>query len=132
MREGVSREATIGWRSTKDRHWIVWAVCPGFGTAEARAFDAFEALCLVREQLEPYGWSLGVVGAQRDVWPSGMSRDQGGGAVAYRLGDRGAEEHVQVFEPADPSTTTTVAEQQATAEDHYRRWMPDVPEISVR
>lgn len=55
----------------------------------------------------------GVVGAQRDVWPSGMSRDQGGGLVAYRMTAEGAAGFVDTFEPADPATVVTLAEQRA-------------------
>lgn len=80
---------------------------------EVRADDAFEALCRIRDELEPSGWRIGVAGAQRDVWPSGMSRDQGGGLVAYRMTAGGAAGIVDTFEPVDPVTVTTIAEQRA-------------------
>ena len=114
-RDGVVHEATVSWR-LEGTVWIVTVESPELGSVEARADDAFEALCLVREQLEPAGWRLGVAGAQVDVWPSGMARDQGGGLRAYRLTDTVAGPLVDTFEPVDPATVTTVADQQATAE----------------
>jgi hypothetical protein len=126
-REGLAHRATIEWHLTEDHGWTVSITCPAFGTAEARADDAFEALCLVREELEPYGWRIGVAGSQVDVWPSGMARDQGGGKVAYRFG---SPDMVEVFEPVDPETVTTVALQQSAAETHYGGRMR-APSVSI-
>ncbi|WP_232333730.1 hypothetical protein [Agromyces laixinhei] len=123
-RESIVHDATIEWQLIEDYRWAVSIVCPAFGTAEARANDAFEALCLVREQLEPYGWRIGLAGSQVDVWPSGMARDQGGGLVAYRFD---APDLVEVFQPVDPETVTTVTEQQAAAEVHYGGRMREMP-----
>lgn len=118
-RAGITHQATASWRLDSSYAWVVRVRCRGFGTAEARADDAFEALCLVREELEPFGWRIGVAGAQADVWPSGMARDQGGGLRAYRLTSEGAGELVDTFEPVDPSTVTTVAIQQAEADRFF-------------
>ena len=125
-RENIDHDATIEWHLTEDYRWAVSVVCTAFGTAEAQADDAFEALCLVREQLEPYGWRIGVAGSQRDVWPSGMARDQGGGKVAYRFE---SPDIVEVFEPVAPETVTTVSQQQAAAEAHYGGKMRTGPNI---
>lgn len=114
-RDGVVHEATVSWR-LEDRVWIVTVESPELGSVEAGAEDAFEALCRVREQLEPDGWRLGVAGAQVDVWPSGMARDQGGGLRAYRLLGKVAGPLVDTFEPVDPATVTTVVDQEAAAE----------------
>src|SRR5690606_8616705 len=86
----------------------------------ARADDAFEALCLVREELEPYGWRIGVAGAQADVWPSGMARDQGGGQRAYRVTAEQVGELVGTFEPVPPATVVTVARQRAEADRMFK------------
>ena len=109
-------DATVTWWWREDMIWTVVVESPEVGSIEARADDAFEALCQVRERLEPDGWRLGIAGAQVDVWPSGMARDQGGGLRAYRLTAAGAGDLVDTFEPVDPATVTTVAEQQAEAE----------------
>jgi hypothetical protein len=42
-----------------------------------------------------------------------MARDQGGGLRAYRLTIKGGESLVDTFEPVDPSTVATLAEQRA-------------------
>lgn len=86
-----------------------------FDRVEAHADDAFEALCSVRKVLEPAGWRLGLAGAQPDVWPSGMCRDQGRGAVAYRMTPQQITDTVPTFEPADPATVVTVEEQRIEA-----------------
>lgn len=113
-REGVVSDATVAWRYERGS-WIVEIEADG-GQVEARADDAFEALCVIREQLESAGLRIGVAGAQRDVWPSGMSRDQGGGLVAYRMTAAGAAGMVDTFEPVDPAAVVTVAEQRAGIE----------------
>ena len=114
-RDGVVHGAMVSWRR-EGLTWIVTVASPELGSVEAGADDAFEALCRVREQVEPGGWRLGVAGAQVDVWPSGMARDQGGGLRAYRLTPGGPGDVVDTFEPVDPATVTNVARQQAEAE----------------
>lgn len=118
-RDGIVREAMVSWRLDESYAWIVEIRSSGFGTAQARADDAFEALCLIRDELEPFGWRIGVAGAQSDVWPSGMARDQGGGLRAYRMTTGQIEDLVDTFEPVDPETTTTVAVQRAEADRLY-------------
>lgn len=117
-REGIVHGATVTWRFDQTS-WVVEIVSAGFGTARARADDAFEALCLIREELEPFGWRIGVAGAQVDVWPSGMARDQGGGLRAYRITGEQVGDLVDTFEPVDPQTVTTVALQLAETERLY-------------
>lgn len=111
--------ATVAW-AYENGLWMVTVDSTEFGRIEARENDAFEALCLVREQLEPQGWRLGVAGAQADVWPSGMARDQGGGLRAYRFTEHGPDGLVDTFDPVDPATVTTVAEQRAAYERQWR------------
>lgn len=118
-REGFVRDATVTWCFVAPNSWAVQIRCSGFGTAEARADDAFEALCLIREELEPFEWRIGVVGALVNVWPSGMARDQGGGQRAYRFTPDGIGGLVDTFEPVDPSTVTTVALQRAETDRLY-------------
>jgi hypothetical protein len=118
-RDGVVHQATIDWQLTSDYRWLVSIESSAFDTFEAQADDAFEALCIVREHLEPEGWRLGVVGAQIDVWPSGMARDQGGGLRAYRMTAEGVKGLVDTFEPTDPATAATVAAQRAEADRLY-------------
>lgn len=114
-RDGIARDATVEWRYEAG-HWTVKVDSAAFKPVEAEADDAFEALCLVRAELEPLGWRIGVAGAQPRVWPSGMSRDQGGGLSAYRMTAEGAAGVVDTFEPVDPATVITVAEQRIEIE----------------
>lgn len=113
--DGAIQDATVAWHP-EGRQWVVTVDSPAFGRAEGRAADAFDALCRVRELLEQSGWRVGVVGAQPDVWPSGMARDQGSGLVAYRMTSDGAAGLVETFEPAHPATAVTVAVQRAALE----------------
>lgn len=131
-REGIVREATISWRFEQPYSYVVEIRCRGFGTAEARADDAFEALCLIREELEPFGWRIGVAGAQADVWPSGMSRDQGGGLRAYRMSAERVGDVVDTFEPVDPETVTTVALQRAETDRLYEAIRRSTPLTGTR
>jgi hypothetical protein len=109
--EGCLHQATVSWR-LEDDGFAVEIASDALGTSPLRthASDAFEALCLLREQLEPQGWRVGVVGARIDVWPSGMARDQGGGQVAYRWEGRDPVDRVDTFAPTDPAAVVTVAE----------------------
>ncbi len=47
--------------------------------------DYFDALCLVRSELETDGLIPFCYGASLNVYPSGMCRDMGSGMLAYRL-----------------------------------------------
>ena len=107
-------DATLAWRYV-DGGWAVSLELGDGRRFDERAADAFEALCRVRERLEVEGLRIGVVGAQIDVWPSGMARDQGGGLTAYRHGPQGVIGVVDTFTPADPTTAVTVAAQRAAA-----------------
>ncbi|MEU9256281.1 hypothetical protein AB0D66_31230 [Streptomyces sp. NPDC048270] len=57
---------------------------------EATAWNLFEALADVRRELEREGLKPAVEGACRDVYPSRMALEMGGGRKAYRwpLADR--------------------------------------------
>lgn len=120
MNGAAMHEATAAWRYEGGR-WIVTLVSDAFERVEARADDAFEALCLVREELEPRGWRLGVAGALADVWPSGMARDQGGGLKAYRMTEERVADLVDTFAPVDPATVVTLAQQRAEVDRLFER-----------
>ncbi len=117
-RHGVVSDATVAW-GFNGAMWRVEVVSAAFGSVEASADDAFEALCIVREKLEPFGWRIGVAGAEGDVWPSGMARDQGGGLSAYRIHPGDGESVVDTFAPVDPATVATVSEQRANVARVY-------------
>ena len=53
----------------------------------ASADDFFEALCLIRLNLEADGLLLFCYGASLNVYPSGMARSMASGKVAYKMQD---------------------------------------------
>ncbi|GAA3599115.1 hypothetical protein GCM10022198_24200 [Klugiella xanthotipulae] len=111
-------EAKVSWWREGAR-WAVDITSQAFEPTAAEAADAFEALCVVREALEQRGWRIGVTGAQADVWPSGMARDQGGGLRAYRMTTDGIAGLVDTFQPVNPTTVVTVAAQRAETDRLY-------------
>jgi hypothetical protein len=61
------------------------------------------------------------MGARRDVWPSGMSRDMGGGLKAYvmRYGEQAhRKDLVHIFDEAPEALVGSVREQR----DFFERW----------
>lgn len=80
--------------------------------------DLFEALVRLRRQLEPNGLMIGVQGARRDTYPSGMARDMGGGMQVYvlRPGRRGSQDLVKTLGDAPLGLLATVDEQRAFAD----------------
>ncbi|MCZ2525922.1 hypothetical protein [Streptomyces sp. HB2AG] len=104
----------LRWRADDSSHtsWTVTADGP-WGRVCGRGPDCFEALARVREQLESAGWLLGVNGARRDTWPSGMGRATGG-LVVCRLvpGARPTRaDLLDTFADAPREMLATVAEQ---------------------
>ncbi|MCP3462286.1 MULTISPECIES: hypothetical protein [unclassified Bradyrhizobium] len=89
---------------------------------EANADDFFEALCLIRRQLEPEGFIPFCYGASLNVYPSGMARDMGRGLKAYRL-TKGAHVHmtdlVEIFETGPDVIPASVDAQDA----FWREWL---------
>jgi hypothetical protein len=83
--------------------------------------DYFASLALIRRDLEADGWLLSCYGASKNVYPSGMCRDMGGGLSAYktRMGERGRRsDMVDIFETGPDVEPATVDEQTA----FNRRW----------
>ncbi|WP_440635990.1 hypothetical protein ACSHT2_19960 [Bradyrhizobium sp. PUT101] len=91
-------------------------------TIEAEASDFFEALCLVRRQLEPEGLIPFCYGASLNVYPSGMARDMGAGLKAYRL-KKGVHTRmadlVEIFTTGPDVIPASVDAQ----EEFFREWL---------
>ena len=80
----------------------------------AQAADCYAALQNVRRKSEGRGWSIHCLGARRNVWPSAMSRQMGGGEKAYILTTgQPASEIVLIFDLDLNPDGSTVAEQEA-------------------
>jgi hypothetical protein len=121
-----SREVVVAGAAT-DRGILTIADTPPWGLSlqlgerryHATGVDLFESLSALRGQLEVDGLQLCVAGARADVFPSGMSRQMGGGRRAYRLvAGRTPEldDLVDVFDPADQRDVVGVDEQLASVQ----------------
>jgi hypothetical protein len=109
--------------STEDRGYALVLEIPNLGSRRTVGPDQFECLLKIRAELEPLGFRFLVNGARRNVWPSGMARDMGGGKQAYVLvlGQPGRPELVDIFQPADESQIVLVKEQR----DFFQTWLDD-------
>jgi len=84
--------------------------------------DYFSALCSIRRVLELEGGLLHCFGASRNVYPSPMSRDMGGGIKAYKLhlgSQAKLSDLVSIFDSGADMSPTTVDEQ----ERFYKEWL---------
>ena len=101
------------------RPWRLTAEITGVGWFEVERRDLFDALVAFREWLEVRGGRILVQGAARDVYPSGMMRENGG-RMAYRLrlGARvDRRDVVDIFAPAEADAIVSVAEQRRFFEE---------------
>jgi len=101
--------------------WRFAAEVEGVGRFETESRDLFDALVACRLWLAGRGAILLVSGAARDVYPSGMMRENGG-RTAYRmhLGRRAERaDMVDIFAPADAGDIATVAEQK----ENFEAWI---------
>ncbi len=92
------------------------------GKFQANDWNYFDALCKIREQLEPIGWRPRCYGACEDVYPSNMCRDMGRGLVAYRnkIGRPAEQDHlVETFGTGSEIVPTSVDQQRA----FFQRWL---------
>ena len=83
-------------------------------SVEGKASDFFEALCLVRLELEKHRLIPFCYGASLNVYPSGMARDMSAGLKAYKLRDgrhARSEDLVEVFEQGPDVIPCSVAMQ---------------------
>ena len=84
--------------------------------------DYFEAFLAVRHHLEDDGCELLCKGCAVDVWPSGMSRDMGGGIKAYQMrrGEPASSSSlVDIFEPDSKIQYSRVS----TQEKYFQEWL---------
>ncbi len=84
-----------------------------------QAADCFDALQIVRREAERQDWRICCKGSRKNVWPSAMSREMGGGVTAYLLemGQQGRTDSlVDIFERDTPEFYSSVADQAAFAD----------------
>ena len=116
---GGRHPARVRWFRTEDDFGGVELTGP-FGIEQAIDESTFDALAVVRRRIEPDGWRVGVQGARRDTYPSGMQREAGGGdhICVLRIGE-GVIGTVDTFEPIDPEQAVSVDEQRR----HWVAWL---------
>jgi hypothetical protein len=81
--------------------------------------DLFECLVALRREVERSGDQVVCAGARRDVYPSRMAREMGGGRLAYvlRAGQpAGRKDLVDIFAPAEAGLVGSVDEQRRNFE----------------
>lgn len=96
-------------------------VCVDGETYKSIGGDFFDTFCRIRRfELEPRGWLPKCIGAEKDIWPSGMCRDMGRGLVAYKLtlGDPKTS-NVEIFAVIENLQPVTVLEQEA----FFNEWL---------
>lgn len=83
-----------------------------------QAEDCFAARQIIRRQAEGRGWKICCKGARRNVWPSAMSRQMGGGvkACVLQMGQQGrADSLVDIFDDDQPESYSSVTDQESYA-----------------
>jgi hypothetical protein len=108
--------------SRRGRDWLLTITSPDGRSWEAEGPDLFKALRALRRILDPLGVRLGVNGARRDAWASGMQCDMGEGRAVYLLADgqAGRPEQVSTLGPAPLSHVGTVDDQNRRHEQWLR------------
>jgi hypothetical protein len=107
--------------SRRGRDWLTTITSPDGTSWAAEGPDLFKALRALRRILDPLGIRLGVNGARRDAWASGMQCDMGEGRVVYLLveGQAGRPEQVSTLGDTSISHVGTVDDQ----DQQYERWL---------
>jgi hypothetical protein len=107
--------------SRRGRDWLLAITSPDGKSWAAEGPDLFHALRALRRILDPFGIRLGVNGARRDAWASGMQCDMGEGRAVYLLveGQAGRPEQVRTLGSAPVSQVGTVDDQ----DQQHERWL---------
>ncbi|HSS97469.1 MAG TPA: hypothetical protein VLK33_10585 [Terriglobales bacterium] len=111
--DGTIEECSI--QIIQSPHWKLIFSGAGLQEKEFLDCDLFESFISLRKELEGVGIQLLCAGARSDVFPSGMSRDMGGGRKAYitKLGCSPTRaDLVDIFAYSDHPSVGTVSEQQ--------------------
>lgn len=108
--------------SRRGRDWLLTITSPDGNGWAAEGPDLFKALRALRRILDPLDIRLGVNGARRDAWASGMQCDMGEGRVVYLLveGQAGRPEQVSTLGSAPVSQVGTVEDQDRQHEQWLR------------
>ncbi|MFD7169719.1 hypothetical protein [Streptomyces violascens] len=122
----VSDESALPGRLVGEFSGTEYTVRITYGTrsSEHTSWNFFEALAQVRTDLERDGLKPAVEGACRDVYPSRMALEMGGGRRAYRWPLSGRPATVDIFDDIPPegyARLSYVAEQHDLNTQRRRR-----------
>jgi hypothetical protein len=111
--------------SRRGRDWLLAITSPDGKSWDAEGPDLFKALRALRRILDPLDIRLGINGARRDAWASGMQCDMGEGRVVYLLieGQAGRPEQVSTLGSAPAGHVGTVEDQ----DRQYEQWLRSRP-----
>jgi hypothetical protein len=118
---GASEQQWSLTTSRRGRDWLLTITSPDGKSWAAEGPDLFNALRALRRILDPLGIRLGVNGARRDAWASGMQCDMGEGRAVYLLveGQAGRPEPVRTLGHTPVSHVGTVDDQ----DQQHKRWL---------
>ena len=118
---GASEQQWSLTTSRRGRDWLLTITSPDGKSWAAEGPDLFNALRALRRILDPLGIRLGVNGARRDAWASGMQCDMGEGRAVYLLveGQAGRPEPVRTLGHTPVSHVDTVDDQ----DQQHKRWL---------
>ena len=107
--------------SRRGPDWLITITRPDGTSWVAEGPDLFKALTALRRILDPLGIRLGVNGARRDAWASGMQCDMAEGRVVYLLvvGQDGRPEQVSTLGDTPIGHVGTVDDQ----DQQHERWL---------
>jgi hypothetical protein len=118
---GSSEEQWTLSTGRRGREWLLTLTSASGTTWTAEGPDLFKALRALRRVLDPLGIRLGVNGARRDSWASGMQCDMGEGRLVYLLreGQAGRPEQVSTLGLTALDIVGTVQDQ----DQQFARWL---------
>lgn len=111
-------DITLSVRRVRDEYAITCKLPITVELLTGYAYDCFAALQIIRRKAEGRNWHICCQGARRNVRPSAMSRQMGGGVMAYVLetGQPGRmDSMVNIFDEDSPEAYASVADQEAYA-----------------
>ena len=118
---GASEQSWPLTASRRGRDWLITITSPDGTSWAGEGPDLFKALRALRRVLDPLGVRLGVNGARRDAWASGMQCDMGEGRVVHLLAEGQADRPEQVSTLGD--TPVSHVGMVADQDQQYERWL---------
>jgi hypothetical protein len=116
-------DVTIEVREVGDEYLLSCKLPVSGELLTGQADDCFAALQALRRKAEGQNWMICCKGARRNVWPSAMSRQMGGGVKAYvlEMGRQGrVDSMVEIFDEDTPESYSTVTDQEAYAHAWFK------------